>query len=185
MTKEYLIAQFAFRHITDYKEIFNNLFIENWTKHTNHYLDYLSGGQFQLFLSSIKYIKTEYWNGRTEEIPDGDRTKFIMVVHPTAYPGGYYNGNGLFYVNPFHIQLDEGDEEHFDPLSLHEIFHGFFGGDHSTSEKSTMSYAAVIGLTAQETKFLGWPVMEPLDVHPMRFYLDYFSEKVVGGLFRD
>lgn len=127
---------------------------------------------FKLNLKEIKHIKTDYWNDKISELPNSDGKSFKMIIHPTAEDAGYYIGDGLFWVNPFYLQIDSGKLKlkAFDPLPLHEIFHGFFGGRHSGSSDSTMRYPylSIIGLAEEEAKHLGWPIVKPVDVHPLR-----------------
>lgn len=145
-------------------------FMETWTKQANGYLDYLSGGQFRLEPTEIKRIKMNYLNDEIDEVPwPPDGKSFRMVVHPTIPRGGFYGRRGFLWVRSFHMQLDEGGKRTFDSLPLHEIFHGFFGGKHSDSPESMMNLVTVMGLTKPEARHLGWPAVEPVDVHPWRY----------------
>lgn len=146
-------------------------YLKGWLEQTNYWLNYLSGGKFQLELENIEYIKTNYWN---DSFSFNYGTAFTMIVHPHGSPmrggGGYYSGNGIFWVDPLSLSYDKNDKNKCTPVPIHEILHSFFGPGHSPDTLSTAyTPSFYIYLTKEESEFLGWPKVEPKKLKTIKF----------------
>lgn len=134
-------------------------YLRGWFEQTNRLLDYLSGGKFQLELEGIERVPGDSLWQHTGKV-------YTMIVYPHGGPmsggGGYYSGNGIFWIDPLSLTYDKTDESKCTIVPIHEILHSFFGIGHSPDSMSTIySPSFHIYLTEQESKFLGWPKIKP------------------------
>lgn len=147
----------------NYLERLTDDYLKGWLEQTNFWLGYLSGNKFQLELENIERVVTDYGNGNYN-FDYGNA--FTMIVHPNGGPmsggGGYYSGNGIFWIDPLSLSYDKNDKNKCTIVPIHEILHSFFGSGHSVDTTSTIySPSSHIFLTREEAEFLGWPEVKP------------------------
>jgi len=172
---------------TDYKTRLTNAYLMKWFLGFNECFKYLSGGEFSMKLMGI--------SRREHERPDFIKRKgFKMEIDPTLI-GGYYNKRGHFVVgadsmtsasDPIYLTFT-WDEYNGDTwvekkmtirakigTPIHEVFHGFFGGEHPERKYWDKSITVpwdgstlvsgmaedrmhTLGLLTGEADYLGWP----------------------------
>jgi hypothetical protein len=188
----------AFFEEIDWKKKMTKDFIERYVKEENDHFRRLSGGRFQLDIRDVEHVNKGGIGNRYGEVTDPKYVKnnkaFRILVDPMVdvgfiktksdgkyrVGGGQYRFNnlpGLIYMNPFSIQISYGDEFTFCPTGMHEKGHGLINsadgnGYHSDSDESIFKpWSHFIGITPDESNFLGWADAKPVKTNPVRFLI--------------
>jgi hypothetical protein len=178
----------------DYASKRDSEYIKKWMDQTNEFLAYLSNGDFQLDLRDVVEFLDGGMTPKYEELTSLNRRLFRMLVssdfkkNPRYQDScGAYKWNGLFYVDPFEFQINREDrsENTYSTVALHEIItHGFCRNYESLSRKSVMNATnrvSVVGLTRNQSDFIGWPHVKPIRTHPMFYLIDKKKGKFYVG----